>query len=170
MTLPRCDSVAALYALQNSMMLTPCWPSAGPTGGAGLACPAWIWSLISPATFFFGAMGWCFLSKGSRPLTRRGTRLNLGDLAERQFDGCLAAEDGHQHLELLLLGVDLADRCRQRGERAVHDGDRLADLVIHQDLGTLQAGLGSRTRGRGGGGLGSLLGRALRQQELHDVV
>jgi hypothetical protein len=24
MTLPRCDSVAALYALQNSMMFTPC--------------------------------------------------------------------------------------------------------------------------------------------------
>ena len=24
MTLPRCASVAALYALQNSMMLTPC--------------------------------------------------------------------------------------------------------------------------------------------------
>ena len=23
-TLPRCDSVAALYALQNSMMFTPC--------------------------------------------------------------------------------------------------------------------------------------------------
>ena len=29
--------VWALNALQNSMMLTPCWPSAGPTGGAGLA-------------------------------------------------------------------------------------------------------------------------------------
>ena len=27
--------VCALNALQNSMMLTPCWPSAGPTGGAG---------------------------------------------------------------------------------------------------------------------------------------
>ena len=30
MTLPRWFSVAALYALQNSMMLTPRWPSAGP--------------------------------------------------------------------------------------------------------------------------------------------
>ena len=29
--------VWALNALQNSMMFTPCWPSAGPTGGAGLA-------------------------------------------------------------------------------------------------------------------------------------
>ena len=32
--------VAALNALQNSMMLTPRWPSAGPIGGDGLAAPA----------------------------------------------------------------------------------------------------------------------------------
>src|SRR3984885_8536084 len=48
--------VCALNDLQNSMMLTPRCPSAGPTGGAGLAAPALICSLISPATFFFGAM------------------------------------------------------------------------------------------------------------------
>src|SRR5699024_6667254 len=54
MTFPRWDSVAALYALQNSMMLTPCCPSAGPIGAAGLAAPAWICSLIRPATFFLG--------------------------------------------------------------------------------------------------------------------
>src|SRR5918998_2416528 len=39
-------AVLALNALQNSMMLTPCWPSAGPMGGAGLAFPAGTWSLI----------------------------------------------------------------------------------------------------------------------------
>ena len=33
-------AVFALKALQNSMMLTPCWPSAGPMGGAGFAFPA----------------------------------------------------------------------------------------------------------------------------------
>ena len=43
--------VCALNDLQNSMMLTPCWPSAGPTGGAGLAAPAWICSLILVRTF-----------------------------------------------------------------------------------------------------------------------
>src|SRR5215212_12164762 len=32
-------AVRALNVLQNSMMFTPCWPSAGPTGGAGVACP-----------------------------------------------------------------------------------------------------------------------------------
>ena len=32
--------VFALNDLQNSMMLTPRWPSAGPMGGDGFACPA----------------------------------------------------------------------------------------------------------------------------------
>src|SRR5579871_5747254 len=34
--------VFALKALQNSMMFTPCGPSAVPTGGAGVAFPAGI--------------------------------------------------------------------------------------------------------------------------------
>src|SRR5450432_4664986 len=37
--------VRALNCLQNSMMLTWAWPRAGPTGGAGVALPASIWSL-----------------------------------------------------------------------------------------------------------------------------
>ena len=31
-------------------MLTPCWPSAGPTGGDGFAEPANTWSLILAIT------------------------------------------------------------------------------------------------------------------------
>src|SRR5699024_12622371 len=38
------------------LLLMPCGPSAGPTGGAGDAAPASIWSLIRPETFFFGAI------------------------------------------------------------------------------------------------------------------
>src|SRR6476660_1937908 len=56
MTLPRMDSVWALYALQKSMMLTPCGPRAVPTGGAGVAAPAWSWTLTSAAIFFLGGM------------------------------------------------------------------------------------------------------------------
>ena len=37
---PASLAVWALNALTNSMMLMPCWPSAGPTGGAGEAWPA----------------------------------------------------------------------------------------------------------------------------------
>src|SRR5262249_34348913 len=47
-----CACVLALNCLQNSMMLTPCWPSAGPTGGDGFARPAGTWSLMYPVTFF----------------------------------------------------------------------------------------------------------------------
>src|SRR3569833_917417 len=65
MTLPRCDSVAALYAMQNSMMLTPCWPSAGPTGGAGVAAPALIWSLMTAVNRFLGGIATFFFFRGS---------------------------------------------------------------------------------------------------------
>src|SRR5437016_14384784 len=51
-TIPGWSLVVALNSLQNAMMFTPCWPSAGPTGGAGLACPAGICNLICPVIFF----------------------------------------------------------------------------------------------------------------------
>src|SRR3954469_22902995 len=54
--LPRMDSVWALYALQKSMMLTPCGPSAVPTGGAGVAEPALSCTLTSAAIFFLGGI------------------------------------------------------------------------------------------------------------------
>src|SRR5215212_5486466 len=38
--MPFWSFVLALNSLQNAMMLTPCAPSAGPTGGAGFAAPA----------------------------------------------------------------------------------------------------------------------------------
>src|SRR6266403_3367996 len=43
--------VLALNALQKSMMLTPCGPSAVPTGGAGVALPAGLCSLTCAVTF-----------------------------------------------------------------------------------------------------------------------
>src|ERR687885_2923722 len=156
-TLPRCDSVWALYALQNSMMLTPCWPSAGPIGGAGVAWPALICSLMTAETFFLGGMsgpnGW-MAGGSSRPLGggRDGEGSDLGDLVERQLDRRLAPEDGHEHLELLRVGVDLGDRRRQGLERALHDGDGLADLEVddlHLALGGAdRAALDGRQRGR----------------------
>src|SRR4051794_40558603 len=35
MIMSPCWAVLALKSLQNAMMLTPCWPRAGPTGGDG---------------------------------------------------------------------------------------------------------------------------------------
>src|SRR3954463_13096250 len=143
------------------MMLTPCCPSAGPTGGAGVAAPALIWSLMTAVNRFLGGMtsffvtGWNGRVAGSRrEFTsgggRGGPSSDLGDLRERELDRRLAAEDGDQHLQLLLLGVDLVDRRGQGRERPVPDGDRLAHLEVDD---------GGHGRGRGtagGGGLGGL--------------
>src|SRR5579862_8797290 len=51
-TSPASALVTALNSLQNAMMLTPCWPSAGPTGGAGFAWPAGICSFTIACSFF----------------------------------------------------------------------------------------------------------------------
>src|SRR3954471_5778123 len=105
MTLPRWDSVAALYCLQKSMMLTPCGPRAVPTGGAGVAAPAGSCTLTSAATlFFFGGIAVAFLS-------------DLRDLVERKLHRRLPAEDRHEHLELLGDGVDLVHGRGKRRER-----------------------------------------------------
>src|SRR5436190_24047568 len=102
--------VCALNALQNSMMLTPCWPSAGPTGGAGFDCPPGICSLMRARTFF--AMS-----------------VQLLHLVEGQLYRDLPLEDVDEHLELLLVGIhgdDLAVEVRQRARR---DLDGLAERV-----------------------------------------
>src|SRR5699024_4270445 len=138
------------------MMFTPCWPSAGPMGGAGVAAPAWIWSLIRPATFFLGGIvrpscSWAPVTAGaSLPRARcrsgvhRGVvRSELGDLRERQLDRGLPAEDRHEHLELLLFRADLGDRGRQGLEGPVGDGDGLAHGELDLD-------------GRGGGAGGGI--------------
>jgi hypothetical protein len=39
------------------MIATPCGPSAVPTGGAGVALPAWIWILTTAATLFLALTG-----------------------------------------------------------------------------------------------------------------
>src|SRR5664280_2652809 len=170
MVLP-CAWVCALKFLQNSMMLTPCWPSAGPTGGAGLAAPAGICNLITAASFFFlGGMrplasgawfGWSAgIDQQAGISTSSKCSLNLGHLVERQLDRRLPAEDRHQHLELLGVRVDLVDGGGQRGERPVGDLDRLTHLVVQlyrllrglpgrrsQDLGDLADRERARARG-----------------------
>src|ERR1700709_1410367 len=73
MMVPTCDSVAALYCLTNSMIGTPCGPSAVPTGGAGVALPAGIWILTIAATLFFAM---------TVSLLAAVAGLELGDLSE----------------------------------------------------------------------------------------
>jgi hypothetical protein len=114
--------VWALKALQNSMMLTPCWPSAGPTGGLGFALPAGICSLMYPVTFFAMTLYLCvgpdasrlpfgFLPCASRraPSVPGRPRSGLLDLAEIQLDRRRPAEDLHGDAQLALVVVDLFD-------------------------------------------------------------
>merc|ERR1719183_1056764 len=58
-TVPACADVRALYSLQNIMMFTPAAPSAGPTGGTGLALPASSASLMILVTFLAIMTGGC---------------------------------------------------------------------------------------------------------------
>src|SRR3954469_25045567 len=154
---PRCDSVRSLYALQKSMMLMPWGPSAVPTGGAGVACPAGIWIFTTAASFFFAillcSVRWnrsardrvrlclpahsAVLAFGSRPRVRVSSgsvllrpRLELRDLAELELDRGLATEDVDEDLELGPVDVDLADRAVEVRERAGHDPHLLALLVL----------------------------------------
>src|SRR4051795_11953382 len=111
---PFWSPVWALKALQNSMMLTPCWPRAGPTGGAGFACPPGIWSLISVRTFFALQI----------PL------VELLHVVESDLDRHLPLEDVHHHLELLAVGVHVGDLAVEVRERARRDLDGLAEREL----------------------------------------
>src|SRR5438874_5724663 len=121
---PFWSPVWALKALQNSMMLTPCWPSAGPTGGAGFAWPPGICSLMSVRTFL--AISVQFLH-----------------LVERELHRNLALEDVDEHLQLLLVGVDVDDLAVEVRQRAGGYLHRLAEREL--DL---------RARALAGGGAG----------------
>src|SRR5687767_15065620 len=50
--MPSMCFVALLNCVTNWPMFTPCWPSAGPIGGAGVAFPPGAWILIFATTAF----------------------------------------------------------------------------------------------------------------------
>src|SRR6266567_2240066 len=138
-------AVCALKALQNSMMLTPCWPSAGPTGGAGFACPPGIWSLIIVSTFLAISV----------PL------VELFHVVEADLDRHLPLEDVHHHLKLLGVGVHVGDLAVEVRERAGRDLHRLAERELNLGAGRRDAAgagvedpvdLGLRERDRLGAG------------------
>src|SRR3954468_15419174 len=79
MTFPRMASVWALYALQKSMMFTPCGPRAVPTGGAGGAAPACSCTLTSAAIFFFGGIALSLFSRCHDGAPAPATGCHLGD-------------------------------------------------------------------------------------------
>src|SRR5436190_18377462 len=114
-------AVWALKFLQKSMMLTPCCPSAGPTGGAGVAFPAGMCSLTYPVIFL--AM-----------LESLLVPLQLLDLQEVQLDRRGAAEDRHHHLDGGAVVVDLVHHSLEVRERPVDDAHRVAALELELRL------------------------------------
>src|SRR5262245_15482599 len=113
---PSSFAVRALKFLQKSMMLTPWGPSAVPTGGAGVALPAAIWSFT---------IAWIFFAIASQPNHHRVASMvdfsNLLDLQEIQFDRSRPSEDRHHHLQGVLVEVHLVDDAVETGERAFVD-------------------------------------------------
>src|SRR5215470_648798 len=103
--------VLALNCLQNSMMLTCAWPSAGPIGGAGVALPAGICSFTLPVTFF-AILG------------------HLLHLPEFQLDRSGAAENRDHHLERLAVFVDLVHHTGKAGERPFGNAYRFVPFKL----------------------------------------
>src|SRR5438477_9747358 len=102
------------------MMLMPCCPRAGPTGGAGVAFPALHCSFT---------MAWIGLAMNRHSLvTERLDRLHLQEV---QLHRRRAAEDADHHLHLAALVVDLVHYSIECAERPVHDLDVVADPERH---------------------------------------
>src|ERR1700683_5405863 len=126
-------------------MLTPCGPSAVPTGGAGVACPPVACSLTIAVTCFFFAI--------TRPPVA-ASPLRLGDtkaftilcsdlfgLPVFQFDRSRSAEDFDQHGDLAVLFVDRLDRPFETLEGSFLNLDRVAAGQIDLDLLRLDLGV-----------------------------
>src|SRR5438445_708124 len=94
--------VPALNCLQNSMMLICACPSAGPTGGAGVALPAAICSFTDPVAFLA-------IIRSLEPSCRRSLGQFLFHLAEFQLHRGRAAENRHHNFDCLPVFVDIVD-------------------------------------------------------------
>src|SRR4051812_40739905 len=126
--------VLALNCLQNSMMLTCAWPRAGPTGGAGVALPAAIWSFTCPVTFFAMFSSLRSLDYFANSAFQASDLSDLLDLSELELHRSGAPEDGDHDLEGLAVFVHFIHDAGEVGERAFGDLDRLVLLELHAQL------------------------------------
>src|SRR5436190_3757448 len=110
--------VFALNCLQKSMMFTPCWPRAGPTGGAGVALPAGICNFTYPITFF--------------------AILVLFHLEEVEFNRRGPAEDRHHDFQRVPVGIHVVHDAVKIGERTIDDPDVLSLFECQFRLGPVR--------------------------------
>src|SRR5438477_7544057 len=125
MTMPDWVAVRSLYSFKNAIMLMPCWPNAGPTGGAGVALPAGSCSVMTALTFF------AIQALLDDPL----------HLQEIELDGRLAAEERHQYPHFALFRIDVVNHADEIGKRTIDDLDAFALSKADFNLGRLLADL-----------------------------
>src|SRR5215813_9692461 len=104
--------VLALNCLQNSIILTPCCPNDGPTGGAGFALPAGICNLI-----------WADTSFAMRGLLSTFQTLDTFHLQKAQLNRGRAAEDADHYLQAVVILIHLVNHAVKTKERSIHDTD-----------------------------------------------
>src|SRR2546422_6663469 len=140
--------VRALNCLQNSMMLTWAWPSAGPTGGAGVALPAAIWSFTEPVAFF--AMmpfrlhscvetGLPVSAAEPRQAASLQSLRHLLHLPKLQLHRGRAPEDRDHNFHSLAIFVDFVHYARKRRERTFTDTHGFIFLELDLELRLLAA-------------------------------
>src|SRR6266436_5536881 len=103
--------VRALNCLQNSIMLICAWPSAGPTGGAGVALPAAICNFTEPVAFF---------AMMPSPIYKKSLR-DFFHLSKFQFHRSRTSEDGNHHFQSLAIFVYVVNHTGKRRERTFAD-------------------------------------------------
>src|SRR5713101_7597548 len=140
--------VRALNCLQNSMMLTWAWPSAGPTGGAGVALPAAIWSFTEPVAFF-AMMPFRLHScvETGLPVSAAETRQaaslqslrHLLHLPKLQLHRGRAPEDRDHDFHSFAIFIDFIHHARKRRERTFANTHSFVLLELDLELRLLPA-------------------------------
>src|SRR5712672_2277206 len=120
------------------MMLICAWPSAGPTGGAGVALPAAICNLTEPVAFFAIVFFSPTCPSPKQPLTLKLLR-HLLHLVELQLHRGRTAENRYHHFQGLAIFVHLIHYAGEAGERTFGDAHRLVLLKLDLELGLLAA-------------------------------
>src|SRR5262245_36331227 len=123
---PSSLAVFELKFLQKSMMLTPCGPSAVPTGGAGVAFPAAICSFTTACIFFTGCLQASEFRRRVSGLKPRARSLapkasNFFDLQKVQLHRCRPPENRDHHFQRVLVDVDVVHHAIKAGERTLVD-------------------------------------------------
>ena len=150
MVVPFISLVRSLNCITNWPMFTPCWPSAGPTGGAGVAWPPGHWSFTFAVITFAIVRSLSIASRVRHrrmPMPARCRPASASDgsdplhLPVFQVDRRRPVEDDQHDLDQAAGLDDFLDGPLEVLERAVLDLDAVAALDVDPDLGSASRSL-----------------------------